>query len=417
MPDPDIRQEGLKNMKITSIDALQLPSGNSGASSRGAWSPVLVRINTDEGISGWGEAGVAYGKGWRAGLGMIQDFAEQIIGMDPMNVEEVWETLFRKTFWGMGSGTIVSAAMSAIDIALLDIKGKALGVPVYQLLGGKTNTRLRTYASQIQFGWGSEIKKQALETPEEYAEVTRVCLEEGYDCVKVDPIIVPGASNASWNMRGPLSSFVLDTVYRRVEAIRLAGGNDLDIIIEMHSNTDTTAAIQVADILKPLRIFYYEEPVHPLNPGNFAELKKKTDIPLASGERIYNRLGYREFLEKRLLDVIQPDICLCGGLTEAKKICDMAWAYDAHVQIHVCGSPISKAAALQIEAALPNFLIHEHHQRALDPVNRASCKYDYQPEGGIYQVPDLPGIGQEPTEESIARANICTISSRLPYMK
>lgn len=178
-------------MKITSIDALQLPSGNGGQSSRGAWSPVLVRINTDEGICGWGEAGLAYGKGWRAGLGMIQDFAEQIMGMDPMHTEEIWETIFRKTFWGMGGGTVVSAAMSAIDIALLDLKGKALGVPVYQLLGGKTNDNLRTYASQIQFNWGSDIKKQALEKPEEYYEVTKRCIAEGYDCVKVDPIIIP----------------------------------------------------------------------------------------------------------------------------------------------------------------------------------------------------------------------------------
>lgn len=152
--------KGERNMKITSIDALQLPSGGAAASSRGAWSPVLVRINTDEGICGWGEAGLAYGKGWRAGLGMIQDFAEQIIGMNPMHIEEIWETIFRKTFWGMGGGTVVSAAMSAIDIALLDLKGKALGVPVYELLGGKTNDNLRVYASQIQFNWGSDIKNR-----------------------------------------------------------------------------------------------------------------------------------------------------------------------------------------------------------------------------------------------------------------
>lgn len=404
-------------MKITSIDALQLPSGNGGQSSRGAWSPVLVRINTDEGICGWGEAGLAYGKGWRAGLGMIQDFAEQIMGMDPMKTEQIWETIFRKTFWGMGGGTVVSAAMSAIDIALLDLKGKALGLPVYQLLGGKTNDNLRTYASQIQFNWGPNITKQNLETPEEYAEVTRRCIEEGYDCVKVDPIIVPAPGASSWNIRGPLQKHVIQAVYDRVAAIREAGGDDLDIIIEMHSNTDTMSAIQIAQVLEPLRIFYYEEPAHPLNVENFVEIKKKTSIPLASGERIYNRLGYRPFFEKRVLDVVQPDLCLCGGLSEAKKICDMAWAYDSHVQIHVCGSPISKAAALQIEAAIPNFLIHEHHQRALNPVNRATCKYDYQPVNGKYKVPDLPGIGQEPTEECIAKANIYTVATYLPYMK
>lgn len=404
-------------MRITSIDVLQLPSGNTGATTRGAWSPVLVRINTDEDICGWGEAGLAYGKGWRAGYGMIQDFAEQIIGMDPMKTELIWETIFRKTFWGMGGGTVVSAAMSAIDIALLDIKGKAFGVPIYELLGGKTNDNLRTYASQVQFNWGSNIVKQELVKPEEYADVTLKVKAEGYDSIKVDPIIIPDESGKPWNIRGPLQNHVIKSVYNRVAAMREAGGDDLDIIIEMHSNTDTVSAIQIAQVLEPLRIFYYEEPIHPLNAESFAALKRKTSIPIASGERIYNRQGFRVFFEKRLLDVVQPDLCLCGGLSEAKKICDMAWLYDASVQIHVCGSPISKAAALQIEAAIPNFLIHEHHQRALNPINRATCKYDYQPVNGKYTAPDLPGLGQEPTEECIAKAEKATIARESKYMK
>ena len=175
-------------MKIESVDVMQVPSGNAG-SSRGDWSPVIVRVNTDEGSSGFGEVGLAYGKGWRAGYGMVQDFAEMIIGEDPMNIERIWETLFRKTFWGMGGGTVVSAAMSAIDIALWDIKGKALGVPVWQLLGGKTNDDLRTYASQLQFNWGESIDKQVMVTPEDYADVTRRAMADGYDCVKVDPVV------------------------------------------------------------------------------------------------------------------------------------------------------------------------------------------------------------------------------------
>ena len=412
-------------MKITSVDVMQVPSGNAG-SSRGAWSPVLVRVNTDEGISGWGEVGLAYGKGWRAGFGMAQDFAEVIIGMDPMKNEEIWETIFRKTFWGMGGGTVVSGAISALDIAMWDIRGKALGVPVYQLLGGKTNDDLRVYASQLQFNWGTEIKNQTLVEPEEYADVTRRAMAEGYDAIKVDPIYfsprrkdgsvyTPGAGD--WKITGPLKKEVLDTVYNRVAAMREAGGPDLDIIIEMHSNCDTIAAIQIAQILEPLRIFYYEEPTHSLNAQNFVEIKKKTSIPIAAGERIYTRLGYREFFEKRAIDVIQPDLCLCGGLTEAKKIADMAWAYDASTQIHVCGSPISKAAALQIEAVLPNFIIHEHHQRALNPQSRATCKYDWQPVNGRYKVPDIPGIGNEPTEETIAKCDIVTISDYKPYMR
>ena len=404
---------------------MQGPSGNAG-SSRGAWSPVLVRVNTDEGIYGWGEAGLAYGKGWRAGLGMIQDFAEVIIGEDPMNIEKIWEKIFRKTFWGMGGGTVVNAGISALDIALWDIKGKALGVPVYQLLGGKTNDDLRVYASQLQFNWGENITKQTLTEPEEYAEVTRKAMAEGYDAIKVDPIYfspkradgsvyTPGQGD--WKITGPLKNEVIRTVYDRVVAMREAGGEDLDIIIEMHSNTDMTAAIQIAQALEVLRIFYYEEPAHPLNIENFVEIKKKTNIPLATGERVYTRQGYRPLLEKRAVDVIQPDLCLCGGLTEAKKICDMAWTYDSAVQIHVCGSPISKAAALQIEAAIPNFVIHEHHQRALNPVSRATCKYDWQPVNGRYQIPDLPGIGQEPTEETVASCEIHTVGEYRPYMR
>ena len=150
----------------------------------------------------------------------------------------------------------------------------------------------------------------------------------------------------------------------------------------------------MAQALEDLRIFYYEEPVHPLNIENYAEVKKSTRIPIASGERIYTRQGYRPFFERRLLDVIQPDLCLCGGLSEAKKICDMAWVYDS---------------AVQIEAAIPNFLIHEHHQRALNPESRATCVYDYQPVDGYYSVPDLPGLGQALTPETIQRCKITTI--------
>lgn len=400
-------------MKIQSIDIMQIPSGNAGAS-RGAWSPVILRVNTDEGISGFGEVGLAYGKGWRAGYGMAWDFAETIIGEDPMNSEAIWNSLFRNTFWGMGGGTVVSAAMSAIDTALLDIKGKALNVPVYQLLGGKINKKLRAYASQLQYGWGSENKSSALKTPEEYATVTKRVMKEGYNALKVDPIAV-AADGIEWNRRGHLSAAVLEQVYDRVAAMREAGGSGMDIIIELHANTDRTTAVQIARRLEPLNILYLEEPVHPLNPEIMSEIAKSTNIPLASGERIYTRFGYRPFFENHSLQVIQPDICLCGGISEAKKICDMAFTYDCNVQIHVCGSPISKAAALQVEAAIPNFIIHEHHQRALSPESRKSCLYDYQPENGYYQVPDRPGIGQEPTPDAIEQSIIQTVAETKRY--
>ena len=403
-------------MKITSIDVIQVQSGNSGRG-RGTWCPIITRINTDEGISGFGEAGLAYGKGWRAGFGMIQDFAEVLIGLDPMKIEKIWDTLFSKTFWGKGGGTIVNAGISALDIALWDIKGKALGVPVYQLLGGKTNDNLRTYASQLQYNWGEVIDKETLRTPEEYAEVTKRVIKEGYNCIKVDTIVISSDENnsSSWKITGPLSNKILKTVYNRVRAMREAGGDDLDIIVEMHSNTDSTAAIQVGKILEELRIFYYEEPVHPLNSDLMLKVHKNVNIPIASGERIYTRFGYIPFLQNGSIQVIQPDLCLCGGITEAKKICDMAYAFDCTVQIHVCGSPISKAAALQLEAVIPNFLIHVHHHSALIPESRGTCLYVYQPINGIYQVPDKPGIGQELVPEIIEKSNKVTIKSKQTY--
>ena len=305
--------------------------------------------------------------------------------------------------------------MSAIDIALWDIKGKAVGLPVYQLLGGKTNEKLRVYASQIQFGWGTERvvpDRDLMIRPEDYAAVTKKVMEEGYTAVKVDPLALSlqePDGKGPWRTRGVLSEVHLNTAYERVAAIREAGGPDLDIIIELHSYTDTISSVQLGQRLEELKIFYYEEPAHPLNAKNMLEVHRQVNIPIASGERIYGRTGFREFLEDRSLQVVQPDICLCGGITEAKKICDMANTYDCAAQIHVCGSPISKAAALQLEAVLPNFIIHEHHGWALHPDCRKTCLYDYQPENGIYEVPDKPGIGQELCPDVIEKAVKVTI--------
>ncbi|MBP1917692.1 mandelate racemase/muconate lactonizing enzyme family protein [Youngiibacter multivorans] len=394
-------------MKITSVDVIK---SNGGASSvKGAhWNPVFCRINTDEGISGFGEAGVAYTCGTEAAFGMIKDFAELIIGMDPMNIEAIWYKLQRTTFWGMGGGTIIFSGMSAIDIALWDIKGKKLGVPVYQLLGGKTNTKLRAYASQIQFDWGKECRP--LSKPEDYAEAAKKAMAEGYTCVKVDPVGFDEEGVwMSWSNYGLLENKQLKVAVDRIAAIREACGPDLDIIIELHSLTDTNTAIQLGRELEKYRCFYYEEPTQPLNSDLFKEISNNVKIPMASGERIYTRWGYRPFFEDRSLAIIQPDLCNTGGITEGKKICDMAHTYDIGVQLHICGGPITIAAALQLEAVIPNFVIHEHHQSALMDENIKLCKYDYQPVNGYYEVPELPGIGNELTDEAIANAEVYTV--------
>lgn len=394
-------------MKITSVDVIKTNAGRS--SVEGAyWNPICIRINTDEGICGFGEAGVAYTTGAEGAYGLLKEFSKYIIGMDPMQIEKIWDKLHRETFWGMGGGTIVFAAMSAIDIALWDIKGKALGVPVYELLGGKTNDKLRTYASQIQFDWGK--KSKAMVTPEDYAEATRKAINDGYNSIKVDPVAFDLKGKwMGWSNYGLLEYDQLKVAVDRVAAIREEGGPGLDIIIELHSLTDTDTAIQLGRELEQFRCFYYEEPTQPLNPKLFKEIQREVKIPMASGERIYSRWGYRQFFEDRSLSIIQPDICNTGGITEAKKICDMAHVYDMGVQIHICGGPISTAAALQLEAVIPNFVIHEHHAAALLEENINLCKYDYQPENGYFSIPDRPGIGQELTDETIANAEVATI--------
>ncbi|MDL2272784.1 mandelate racemase/muconate lactonizing enzyme family protein, partial [Desulfovibrio sp. OttesenSCG-928-I05] len=258
----------------------------------------------------------------------------------------------------------------------------------YQLLGGKTNDNLRCYASQLQFGWGD--KMGAFTDPKDYAAATRAAIEDGYDAIKVDPMQIDrsgtqdilGAINPHYF--GILMNDELQMGVDRLRAMRKEAGPDVDMILEIHSILGTNAAIQLGRAVEDLNIFYYEEPIHPMNVDNFARVAQSVKIPLSTGERSYTRWGYRELLEKQCLAVIQPDLCLCGGITEGKKICDYANIYDATVQIHVCGGPVSTAASLQIEAVIPNFIIHEHHTIALKQAVRELCVHDYQPIDGKY---------------------------------
>lgn len=395
-------------MKITSVECF-LADGAIGGF-------VTIKVNTDEGIYGSGEAGLAYGNCSEAAFGQCQDFAKLIIGMDPFDTEKIWEHLHRHTFWGMGGGVVVTSAMAAIDIACWDIKGKALNLPVYKLLGGKTNEKLRAYASQLQFGWRSIIEKDdnlsLLYDPKDYYDVVKDAMADGYDSVKIDPVFAPFEKKPfseiiktqGNQIRGCYRDHDLKRSVERIAAAREAGGDDMDIIIEIHSLLDANTASILGEALKPYRIMYYEEPTMPCNPSLFKDIKQRSGLPLATGERSYTRWGFRQFFEDRSLDIIQPDLANTGGITETKKICDMAQVYDMGVQIHVCGGPIATAAALQVEAVIPNFVIHEEHNANLLTKFKNAGKYYYAPKDGFYEIPELPGIGQEMSEEFMAKA-------------
>lgn len=393
-------------MKITSVDVIKVVKARG--TNPSVFTPICVRINTDEGISGYGEAGLTYGDANQAAFGICQDFSRLIIGKDPFDTESIWESLMRLTFWGMGGGSVIWAGISAIDIALWDIKGKTLGVPCHKLLGGKTNRKLKCYASQIQFDW-SPVSR-AMIVPEDYAQAASKAMEEGYQAVKVDPIGYDLEGNWLKSTKtGFLSAAELNLAYQRVKAIRERGGKGLEIIIELHALTDTKSAVQLIGRLRDLECSFVEEPTMPLNPKLMKKISDQTAMPLAAGERIYTRWGFRPFIEDSSLQVLQPDMGNSGGFTETKKICDMAHVYDIGVQLHICGGPLATAAALQLEAAIPNFVIHEHHAVALIDDNIKLCKYNYQPVNGYFDIPELPGIGQELSEYALETSDIIRI--------
>lgn len=394
-------------MKITSIDVIRLNSGH-GPVKGNPWFPTVVRVNTDEGISGIGEIGLAYSSAKNGGFGVCQDYAELIIGLDPMENEYIWDKLYKETFWALGGGGFAFGGISAIDIALWDIKGKALGVPVYTLLGGKLNKKLRAYASQLQLDWDKECR--VLTTPEEYALAALKVKAEGYTAFKVNPTMFSEEGRLYAKYTGLLAPDVLKMAKNRIAAMRDAVGDDMDILIELHGNTDAGSAIQICQALEPYNIMCAEEATTPLSSDNLAVITNNTTIPQASGERLYGRWGFRPYFENQSIRLSQPDLGNCGGITEGKKIADMAKCYDIGVQAHICGGPVAMAAALQFEAAIPNFVIHEQHAVTRMPENIALCKYDYQPKNGYYDVPDLPGIGQELTEDALKSADIVTLS-------
>ncbi|WP_373079663.1 mandelate racemase/muconate lactonizing enzyme family protein [Fusobacterium varium] len=390
-------------MKIVKVDVMQL-----GTDVRPDWRPIVCRIYTDEGIYGDGEAAMAYDVGALGAFGMLQELAKMVIGMDPLDNEVIWDKLYRSTFWGQNGGPVTFSAISAIDIALWDIKGKYFKVPVYKLLGGKKRDNLRCYASQLQFGWG-EVRIPA-RTPEDYAKNAKKAVAEGYDAVKFD-FFLYDEEDSFFNDNdrlGLLSKKYLNIVEKRIATVREAIGPDVDIIIENHSYTDAQSALQLGKMAEKYDIFCFEEPTTPY-PKITKYMSDKLNIPIATGERIYSRWQYAQYFENCSVQMIQPDFGNCGGITEGKKICDMAYAYDVGVQGHACGSPLSNVVALHLECVIPNFVIHEHHAVNLTPYNKSYCIYDYQPVNGKYKVPELPGLGNELSESAMNNSVKVTI--------
>lgn len=368
--------------------------------------PVGIRIYTDEGIYGDGEAALSYGRASNAAFGILKDLLPLVIGRDPLDNKAIWEELMHTTFWCLNGGPVTYAGMSAIDCALWDIKGKALRLPVYKLLGGKLRNSLRCYASQLHAGWNFEKYGTLVpKTPEEYGEVAKRAVNDGYETIKLDFL----ANDSSGNpipfaeRLGLLKPQYLHMLEERVAAVREAVGSHINIMMECHGNTDTNTALQILRCVEKYEISCIEEPNFPFF-RTTKELCDKTAVAVSQGERLYGRWQFIPFLENGSVRLIQPDLGNCGGLTEGMIIADMAAAYDVVVQCHICATPLSINPALHLESVIPNFAIHEVH-RIMNVY--ASQKHQLttsviMPKDGYIVVPEQEGMGNSWSEYALS---------------
>jgi L-alanine-DL-glutamate epimerase-like enolase superfamily enzyme len=390
-------------MKIRSVEVFLVnpPEGKKNGHLSG-FSPVVAKINTDDGISGYGEA-IAYGDGTQAIFGITRDLARLILGADPFDTERIWETL--RSGWILSGGPIAYSGVSALDIALWDIKGKALGLPVYKLLGGKNRDKIKVYLSHTEFGW-PEVG-HPLGAPEDYYKSSKIAKEAGYTVVKAN--FFRYDRDGKWADSSLYTGYKIDPchlklVSERVEAVQEALGPSGAVILDNNALTSVEGAIETIKATSGSRILFLEEPIVPNHPDSMKLVADNTDVPIATGERLSTRWGFYPYLQNGSIRVAQPDLGNTGGLSEAKKIADLALIFGAQVSTHVCGGPLAEAAALHFAASVPNFLLHEHHAMTFVPENRKFAKYHYEAKNGYIEIPEIPGIGQELSEYAVNKS-------------
>ena len=341
---------------------------------------VFVRVETDEpGLGGWGEASL----GWhtRAVVGAVGDLEQLIVGEDPRAVERLWQTMTRAPFFK--GGIVTMSAVSGIDQALWDIKAKALGVPLFELLGGPVRDRVRTYPNL-----GSELGGEK-RPPEAWADAARAACEEGFDAMKVYPA-APGRA-----LEG--SSYIRKTE-ELVRTVREAVGDDADVMVDLHGRTSPPTAIELGHALEPLRPWWLEEPCQPGNVEATAEVSRALPIPIATGERLATGHEFRAYLDARACAVIQPNACYCGGISGFRRIAAFAESAQVPVAPHNPNGPIGTMVSVHLALALPNVLILEQ-VRSDVPWRNEIVDTPIETTGGHVEAPTRPGIGLELVEK------------------
>ncbi len=335
---------------------------------------TLVELETDAGLTGVGE--VRMPNNTQALLGYLADAeTRHIVGRDPFEVELLVERFVRRDY--ERAGEVGMSACAAVEMACWDIIGKALEQPVYRLLGGRVRHRVKAYAN----GWYTVER-----TPEEFADAARRVVQRGYRALKFDPF-----GCGTWELEPAEKRLSVELV----EAVRDAVGQDVEIMIEMHGRFVPAAAVAIARDLERFSPSWIEEPVPPENLKALANVAKRTNIPIATGERIHSRLEFRELFELQAADIVQPDVSHFGGILETRKLAATAESHYVLLAPHNVGGPIGTAAALHVGACTPNFKSLEHFNDFADPwiadVIRGGPRVSA--EDGCFPLPSEPGLG------------------------
>jgi galactonate dehydratase len=332
---------------------------------------LFLKISTDAGIVGWGEP-VVEGRS-KTVAAAIDEIGRYLIGQDPRRIEHHWQAIYRGQFYR--GGPVLCSALSGIEQALWDITGKWLGQPVWQLLGGATRDCIRMY------GWVGG------ESLGDYIESAKVGVNAGFTALKIG---LPGSLNI---VDTPANA---DRMVERFAALRETVGNEVDIGIDFHGRVSPAMAIRLARMLEPYTPMFIEEPVLPENVDALVTVARSTPIPIATGERLFTKWGFREVLEKQAAAILQPDLSHAGGILEVKKIAAMAECHYAAIAPHCPLGPISLAACLQVDACIPNFLVQEHVT-----TGEGYLRTPFVIKDGYIDVPQKPGLGIDVDEDMV----------------
>ncbi|MGO4887463.1 galactonate dehydratase [Anaerobacillus sp. MEB173] len=359
-------------MKITKLECFIVPP---------RW--CFLKMETDEGITGWGEP-VIEGKAYTV-KAAVEELSEYLIGKDPLRIEDHWNVLYRGGFYR--GGPILMSAISGIDQALWDIKGKYFNTPVYQLLGGACRDSIRVYS------WIGGDR------PSEVGQAAKEVVDAGFTAVKM---------NGTEELQYVDSYEKIDQAVERIAAVREAVGPYVGIGIDFHGRVHKPMAKFLAKELEPYRPMFIEEPVLSENNEALKEIARHTSIPIATGERMFSRWDFKELLADGYVDIIQPDLSHAGGITECKKIASMAEAYDVALAPHCPLGPIALASCLHVDATSHNAFIQEqslgiHYNQGSDLLDYITDPSVFAYEDGYVKIPEGPGLGITINEEKVRK--------------